>query len=47
MEERLLGTLFRWRPDGQVTEVPLDIFKGDEIYIGRDGNWYFIPLVPF
>lgn len=40
MEERLLGTLYRWGPEGQVVEVPLDICKGDEIYIGRDINWY-------
>lgn len=39
-EERLLGTLFRWGPEGQVAEVPLDIFKGDDVFIGRDASWY-------
>lgn len=49
MEEILLGTLFRWGPEGQVAEVPLEICKGDEIYIGRDVNWYacFHPYFTF
>lgn len=47
MEEILLGTFFRWGPEGQVAEVPLDICKGDEFYIGRDVNWYACPYCQF